>query len=472
MKRFWCVIILTVLAALFQTASAGWTRTYGGDGHDYGHCAQPTPDGGYIITVSTPSFNLLKTDSLGHTLWTKLYPNGHARCVQTTSDGCYIFTGSMTSSVGYVMWLLKTNADGDSLWSRVYDSDWRLHSGAWVEETDDGGYITVGNTIRSMNGIWLRKTNQVGEELWNQMYGDSYEEFEGVKEASCVKQTSDGGYIVTACIPPSFSPPPRVRGAIWLLKTDSQGDSVWAKTYGGESEEDTVDIAAPGSVIQTPDGGYVVGGTRQLNNSSAVWLLKTDAQGDTLWTRTYGDGAEVCEWLDVTSEGGYILAGWTTSFGAGGADFWLIKTDENGDTIWTRTYGGTRFERCHHVRQTPDGGYILIGETDSYGAGLNDAWLIKTDSLGYIDVKEESHTQVNGNWAVITSIGPQIVLRYENRSDGFHASIFDATGRKVDELHAAGASGMITWGQGYSPGVYFVRDMGESRVTKKAVLVR
>ncbi|MBA7608096.1 hypothetical protein ES703_15271 [subsurface metagenome] len=257
-----------------------------------------------------------------------------------------------------------------------------------------------------------------------------------------------------------------------MLKTDSQGDSVWAQTYGGESEGD-IDIASPGSVIETPDGGYVVGGYRMLDNSSAVWLLKTDAQGDTLWTRTFGDGGEVGEWLDVTSEGGYILAGWTTSFGAGGSDLWLIKTDENGDTLWTRTYGGTGWDRCRHVRQTPDGGYILTGYTDSYGAGLNDLWLIKTDANGDTLAVAEEPVMETSDWEVVTSVGHSIVLQYNDMPQGFHASVFDATGRKVDEIESPAQNGVLTWGENHSPGVYFVRvESGASRQMQKVVLIR
>ena len=157
----------------------------------------------------------------------------------------------------------------------------------------------------------------------------------------------------------------------------------WERTYGGSDDDEGY------SVAQTSDGGYIVAGrTRSFGAGEYdVYLVKTDGLGDTIWTRTYGGGGEDLGYsVALTSDGGYIVAGYTGSFGAGG-DVYLVKTDAVGDTILTRTYGGSSDDWGYSVAQTSDGGYIVAGRTASFGAGGSDIYLIKTDSLGYSNTK-------------------------------------------------------------------------------------
>ncbi|MCH7536144.1 MAG: T9SS type A sorting domain-containing protein, partial [Bacteroidetes bacterium] len=180
----------------------------------------------------------------------------------------------------------------------------------------------------------------------------------------------------------------------YLVKTDSAGNVVWAKTFYGGKQYDAVGM----SVQQTVDSGYVVGGYVRFSNNdlTAAYLIKTDKNGDSLWAKTY-DGALYDNAFSVqqTNDGGYIVAGQTKSFGAGMNDAWLIKTDANGDTLWTKTYGRSGNDVARSVQQTTDGGYIITGQTDGYGV-----WLIKTDSMGNapplkLSVSEVSTIQIN-----------------------------------------------------------------------------
>jgi len=155
--------------------------------------------------------------------------------------------------------------------------------------------------------------------------------------------------------------------------------SIFQKTYGGGLND------LGWAVEQTNDGGYIVAGSAESFGAGAAdfYLIKTDANGDTLWTRTYGGGGDdFGRAVEQTTDGGYIVAGYTTSFGAGVEDVYLIKTDTNGDTLWTKTYGGAGDDRGWAVEQTTDGGYIVAGGTLSFGAGGNDVYLIKTDANG------------------------------------------------------------------------------------------
>ncbi len=163
----------------------------------------------------------------------------------------------------------------------------------------------------------------------------------------------------------------------YYSKTNAQ-DTTWTKTFGGSSNDRGY------SVQQTTDGGYVIGGyTSSYGNGSAdVWLIKTDADGDTLWTQTYGGSSNDRGYsVQQTTDGGYIIAGYTESFGNGDDDVWLIKTDSNGDSLWTKTFGGSDGDYGYSVQQTTDGGYIITCTEYSYGMDSN-IWLIKTDSLG------------------------------------------------------------------------------------------
>jgi len=462
MKRFSLILILAGVAlALAPTQlAAGWTRTYGGEGNDRGGCVQQTDDGGYIVLAygTLPGVRgtwLLKTDAVGDTLWTKSYYPGGGYWVQITSDGGYIIVGG----VGTYLWLLKTDSNGDTIWTRTYTEDWLLYSGYWVEETDDGGYIVAGEAPFPIDVVWFLKTNVDGDILWTRKYRDLW-------RCDCVRQTSDGGYIFLAGTHSTSTTP----AAFWLLKTDSQGDSVWARTYCGEDEEGW---GYPRSVEQTPDGGYVLVGVKGSSDSGEVWLLKTDSQGDTLWTRTIGGaGIEWGEYGEMTSDGGYVITGSTSSFGAGKSDLWLIKTDENGNTLWTVTYGGASWDHGYHVRQTSDGGYIITGVTRSFGAGGDDLWLIKTEADGdTLAVTEKNPAAVGVDWQV-TPIGSQIMLRYSDRPQGFHAAVFNASGQKVDELHSDLHSGSVMWGEGHSPGVYFIMPTDGELSKQKVILIR
>jgi hypothetical protein len=152
----------------------------------------------------------------------------------------------------------------------------------------------------------------------------------------------------------------------------------WERNYGWPQRDEGY------SVQQTTDGGYIVAGwTIPIQNAIQVYLIKTDAFGDTLWTRTYG-GANVDEGNSVqqTQDGGYIVAGYTNSFGDAYGDVYLIKTNPLGDTLWARTYGGTGIEEGYSVQQTTDGGYIIAGVNIPYGSIYDNIYLIKTNDAG------------------------------------------------------------------------------------------
>ncbi len=208
------------------------------------------------------------------------------------------------------------------------------------------------------------KTDENGVELWDHNYGWWYDE-----QCTSVHQTSDGGYTLTGST--------QYMGAgsfdFYLVKTDADGNELWGIPYDGGGYEGC------SSSQQTADGGYILAGfTTSFGGWEDFWLVKTGADGELLWSRTFGGSYdEQCSSVQQTADGGYILAGYTLSFGAGGSDFWIVKTDANGNCLWSRTFGGSLLDRCYSIQQTLEGGYILGGCTRSFGAGYYDMWLVK-----------------------------------------------------------------------------------------------
>ncbi len=309
------------------------------------------------------------------TLWTRRYKDGYQAAgydVQQTSDGGFIFTGP-TTRYGQLLndvYLVKTDADGDTIWTRTFggnDSD----TGYGIDITYDSGFIIVGNTWSFGIGgsdIYLIRTDSNGDTLWTRTLGGLENDY-----GYCVRQTDDDGYIITGY---TVTLSPMVLYLI-LIKTDAEGDTLWHYTDVGGT------VGA--SVEQTTDSGFIVaGGTTEFSqDDNDVYLLKMNANGDTTWKKAYGGNGDDCAYdVEQTNDGGYIVVGGIWNGGNGRGDIYLIKTDSNGDSIWTRFYGGIDDENGYSVTQTQDGGYIITGRTQSFGAGHDDVYIIKTDSYG------------------------------------------------------------------------------------------
>ncbi len=318
---------------------------------------------------------LIKTDASGDTLWTKTFggnDNEYGKCVQQTSDGGYIIVG-FTKSFGagkYDVLLIKTDASGDTLWTKTFGgSDY--DKGYYVQQIPDGSYVITGHTKSYGAGnydVWLIKTDASGDTLWTKTFGGTNND-----ESYSVRQTIDSGYIIAGNT--------KSYGAgntdVWLIKTDASGDTLWTKTFGGSSYDNGY------CVQQIPDGSYIITGHTQSYGvgNYDVWLIKTDASGGTLWTKTFGGNSNDESYsVQQTTDSGYIITGNTQSYGAGNTDVWLIKTDSLGNKIWTNTFGGSRYDYGYSVKQTSDYGYIVTGYTGSYGAGSFDSWLIRIES--------------------------------------------------------------------------------------------
>jgi hypothetical protein len=298
------------------------------------------------------------------------------RDIRITSDGGYIIAG-VTTSFGAGSWdfyLLKTDCYGNLVWNRTFGGT-GTESAASLDQTSDGGYIMAGvsDSFGAGNSdFYLVKTDESGNFIWNKTYGGTKGDY-----ATSVQQTKDGGYII-AGFAESFSGEGQ---DAYLVKTDGSGNLSWSRNFGGSGPGPEIFS----SLQQTSDGGYIMAGYTENFGAGAgdVFLVKTDGSGNLSWSKTYGGtGQDWARSVQQTADGGYIMAGSTQSFGAGGDDCYLLKTDESGNLSWSRTFGGIKDESIYSVRQTSDGGYIMASQTTGFGAEVYNLYVVKADGSG------------------------------------------------------------------------------------------
>lgn len=377
MKIKYLLIVLLVKVIFYTEISSAqitFQKTFGGTGFDAGTGVQQTNDSGYIITGFIENFGagssdvfLIKTNAIGDTLWTKTYgttSDEGGRAVQQTSDGGYIIIG-FGSSAFTDIYLLKTDGNGNISWTKSFGGA-SSPEGESVIQTSDGGYFISGDGTE----INLIKTDSNGDTLWTRAYGGT-----GPCRAYSVQQTNDGGYIING-----YAQGVATGTDYYLLKINAFGDSLWTRTYGGMSDEQGR------SVKQTNDGGYIIAGKTFASFGAGgddVYLIRTDTIGNVLWSKTFGGtNNDRAYSVEQTDDGGFIIAGETESFGAGNVDAYLLKTDSNGTLMWSKTYGGNDWDAARSIQQTDDGGYIITGFSASFNAGDFDIYLIKTDANG------------------------------------------------------------------------------------------
>ena len=486
-------IIITLLTALLftqytfaQFPEIDWDRTYGGTNDDAAFSVQQTLDGGFVFAGYTQSFGadsndvyLVKTDSLGNIDWYRLYGGedyDDAQSLRQTSDGGYIIAGRTASfGAGSIdMYVVKTNSQGDTIWTNTYGGV-TSDDAESVIQTSDRGYAIAGDfrlSYMDLYEMYLVKTDSLGDTLWTRTYGGPDD-----RTAHCIRQTSDGGYILVGDNTQSSG------YDIYLVKTDCLGNLQWTGTYGG----DETDRAR--SVLQTLDGGYVVVGfTYSFGVGwSDVYVIKTDSLGDTLWTRTYGGyHYDYADEVQQTHDGNYIIVGGTLSYGAGDYNLYMLKINTIGDTIWTMVYGGEDSEYGRSVALTSDGGYIVSGEFRIYIPPydyLTDALLVKTGP----------DTAVSGapviQWvsqpkdfilhpAYPNPFNPTTVLSFSlSQSDRISLEIYNVVGNRVAKLADGWYSAGIhrkTWIANDLPsGIYFARLSALNvQETRKLLLIK
>ena len=324
---------------LIKTTPQGdssWVKkfTWGVSSNEWGESVQQTTDGGYIVCGYTNmdtthnDIYLIKTDGSGIEQWSQTFGgpnNDRGYSVQQTTDGGYIISGikKLSGVWNYDLYLIKTDGNGNQQWSQTFGGG-NSYGSSSVKQTNDGGYIICGD---STNYIYIIKTNTTGNQQWSQIIGDGFNSYDGYS----IQQTTDGGYIICGVINDTLG-----YSDIYLTKIDSSGNQQWDQTFGGG-----ITWEEGSSVQQTTDGGYIIGGRERLlwgsfSDSSKVYIIKTDGNGNQQWDQRFGGSNP--NWGSVvqqTTDGGYIICGMTEIIHEQDYDIYLIKTDGNGNVTST-----------------------------------------------------------------------------------------------------------------------------------------
>ena len=403
-NKMWVGFFIVLSVFFFSACKDG--RIFGGYRNDGANDIRQTLDGGYIVAGYTRSFGaggtdfwVLKLDGNGKEVWQKTYGTESyetADSVQQTMDGGYIIVGRTQSpTYGAKYWdfmILKIDAQGTEEWMKIFGGD-GFEKALSVQQTQDGGYV-IGGVTTSVQGTatpfgegekentdcLILKIDANGEYQWHQVYdggnGDAVQ---------AVLQTGDGGYIAAG-----YSKP--LNGSydflVLKLRDDSySGEIEWSRTYGGSQTE------MAKSIKKTSDGGYIVAGDRasDTGNDTDFWVVRIDSGGELIWSESYGgSGFERANSIDLTSNGGYIVAGYTTSYGAGRNDFWIVKIDAAGTAEWAKTCGSPDYDVANSIHTTLDGGYIIAGNTAVSESNGLDFWIVKLTADGKLPAEWQS----------------------------------------------------------------------------------
>jgi hypothetical protein len=380
---YFLICLFSAQCAISQ--SVKFEKVYGGNGYDYGYSVTQAYDKGYVIAGATTSFGngttdayMLKVDSLGAIKWQRTFGGinlEQAYSIKETADTNYIIAG-FTNSFGfggYDMYLIKTNRGGDTLWTKTYGgTNWDFAYCA--EPTSDGGYIMAGGTYSFGKGdedMYVVKLNANGDTLWTKTYGGTEQD-----EAKSIIQTSDGGYLLTG-----FSKSlGETNGDIYTIKTNSMGDTIWTKKFGGVEVDEAYDV-----LENTVAGEYLVAGRSKsvgAGNFDGV-IIRYSTTGTEIYVPTYGgtddDGIQS---IDLSANSRLASAGYTYTYGFGlGTSEFLLYVENPFNGFHSGTFGGNKMEKAYCVSSTKDNGYIMVGNSTSY-SNLEHIYLVKLDSNG------------------------------------------------------------------------------------------
>ena len=355
-------------------------KVFGGCETDEAKSIVQSRDGGYVLAGSTSGAPwIMKFNAEGNKEWEKIFRGPYyneAKSIIQDNNGDYIVVGSECGGVGCGTFLIKLDTQGSKKWKKTF------RGGVEVKEFDvssiiqngEGGYVMVGYTIGGSSNAWIIKLDSDGNKVWEKIFGDSASE----DYARSVTPTRDGGYVVVGNT--SLKDAPKApKNWAWAIKFDSNGNKVWKKTFRSGV------LNYLNSIIQSRDGGYVMAGTMLPSEDASgvdVWIIKLDGRGNKEWEKTFGGSKDdEANSIIQSRDGGYVVAGFTDSKGAGERDVWIIELDSKGHKDWERIFGGSKDDEANSIIQSRDGGYMVAGFTDSKGTCGSNAWIIKLDYL-------------------------------------------------------------------------------------------
>lgn len=293
--------------------------------------------------------------------------------IRHTSDNGFIMTGySYTFSQGKEdIWIVKTDSNGYEEWNVSFGSV-SHDQGVEVIETMDESFLAIGQIYSAETRSYdasLIKITTLGNIEWNKTF-----HINGSDSPTSICKTNDDGYLIVVNAESAGTTD------CFIIKVDKTGEMLWKKSVGEQCETDMINGF---SLIQTEESGFLLTGQLVTNQDDLNgFLIQIDESGTLVWMNTYG-GTSTDFFRSVASvENGYILCGTTKSYGSGNYDMWLLKANENGDELWNTSFGGASFEEAYTVQPVSNEGFIIGGYTFSFGKGKSDAWILKTDQNG------------------------------------------------------------------------------------------
>lgn len=369
--------------------------TYGGAQNDEARSVIETSSG-YIFGGSTNSFGagsidmyLVGTDTCGNTTLSKTIGGNSSESgfdVLRSYGGRNVIYGR-TNTFGVFdleTYLVELNAANSAIkTSWVVGDSLKEEGQALVEARDSTGFVGAGFTNSYGSGnydVYVIKHRYNGTVAWTRVIGGN-----SLDKAYDIQSTSDGGYIIVGETK-SFG---AGKSDVYLIKLNAAGNISWTKTYGTSGN----DIGY--SVKQILGGGYVIAGYTELHDTipygKNIYIINTTSTGTLNWSAAYG-GTQNDEGRSIVQlpDSSFAVCGITNSYGSGSDDAYLIKTNQSGTLSWSKTYGGDSVDRCFCLLNTDDDGYLLAGQTLSFGNGKSDIYAIKTDDLGNSGCNEDS----------------------------------------------------------------------------------
>lgn len=385
------IILLFLSTSTFAQHTFTWQRTYGSpELDDFAEDILQTAEGDYVFTGSANGSTannydiyLVKTDRVGNILWTRFFGgegmDKGAKVVTTQDNGFAIvgMTQSFSNGGDSDVYLVRTDSEGHEMWSMTYRQPSTNEGGLGLAATADGGFIISGyaESATGDEELYLLKIREDGSVQWSNQYGGLQDE-----RGHAVVTTPDGGYAVAGFTQSIGSG----KKDGFLLKTDFVGNEIWARAYGNAHNNIFYDLA------NTNDGGFVMTGSNEFTSFVAedLYIVKTDDTGNQVWDRSFGGSFQMTGYaITATETGSFFVAG-ERSFPDGGVskDIFLMNISQTGIPIWQETHGGSLDEGALAAAQTADGGFIVAGwQTNIAGINDMDAFLLKMNFEGQID---------------------------------------------------------------------------------------
>lgn len=487
--RFYLILaVIFSWQMVFPQPDSLWMKTFRGPYEDYAYSVKQTSDGGFVLagkrqrTLSGPTdVWYIKTNSVGDTVWTHIVGGGNSDgvfAISQTSDGGYALSGLWGIDQGKPL-LMKTDPGGTIEWLEYYAQQEFYPSEAldFTAYQQGGGYVLVGRqgTNNNNEDAFILHVDGVGDTVWSKIYGGQY-----FDRANSVIETSDGGIAVVGFKGYAYQ---TSNPDVWLLRLDINGDTLWTRTYGT-----VVDAEVGKCIRQTMDGGFIITGYKGVfgeNNLSDLYLIRTDANGDTLWTKVYDDPIKSLKGYAVrqTADGGFVVCGYIDF----PEDVFVMKVDASGNQVWQRVFNSPYEARAYDIEITSDNGYILAGVWSQSATSTSaDMFLMRMEpdqSVGIGDLPNAIPKSIEliGNYP--NPFNPETRIEFSlTESSVIRLEIFDLAGKKVKTLvngkRAAGPHSIV-WngtnqsGQLVGSGVYLYRLSSEYvSHTRKMLLLK